>query len=435
MKVLLIHRGDQGLGGGQVALQRLQRGLTQTGVEAHILCANPTRDDSIAIPRRRRVEAFLGKVTRWCGLNDLHCVSSFGIKHLPAYQQADILDFHSIHSGFFNYLALPGLTAQKPAVFTLHDMWPFTGHCHASLDCERWKSGCGKCPYLSIAPALRRDTSRLEWKLKHWVYQHARLTLVAPSSWLVEQVKHSMLSHFPLHHIPFGIDTHLYQPLDPERCRSLLRIPAGKKVVLFVAEELNRHLKGSDLLVQALRSLPEALKRDTLLLLLGRGGGTFAKLVDMPMLDLGFVSSDHLKAIVYSAADIFVSPTRAESFGLVLLESMACGTPLVSFRVGGVPDLVRPGVTGYLAQPGDAYDLAKGIVQLLEDEPLRLSLRQQCRLVATREYSLELYIHRYLSLYRSLIEGSRQRQQEEHPLLLSEVPPSPPAQAALPSVF
>jgi len=411
MRVLLVHHGDFGFGGGQIQMYRLLLGLRRAGVDTQILCKAKTRDDSIAMRRWPRVEALLGKVTTRLGLNDIHYFSSFLIKQSQAYRDADILDFHCIHSGFFSYLALPGLTADKPAVFTLHDMWPFTGHCHNSRDCMRWQTGCGKCPYPEIEPAIQRDATRLEWKLKNWVYQHSQLTLVTPSQWMTAQAKLSMLSQFPIYHIPHGIDTKLYKPHDPIQCRSLLGIPPDKYVLLFVVDRLDRYLKGGDLLQQALQSLPATLKTNLTLLLLGNKGEALARSIDIPTVDLGFVLNDRLKTICYSAADLFVFPTRVENFPLVVLESMACGTPVVSYRVGGVPDVVRPGVTGYLAEPDNATDLRHGIIQLLEDTPLRQQMGQQARATICAEYTIELQVERYLEVYHQLLQhetvGSR----------------------------
>ena len=104
----------------------------------------------------------------------------------------------------------------------------------------------------------------------------------------------------------------------------------------------------------------------------------------MANLNLGYVSSDRLKSIAFSAADLFVFPTRADNLPLILQESLACGTPIVSFKVGGVPDLVRPGITGYLASPENANDFCNGIVQLLEDQNLRNSMSKNCRAIAVK---------------------------------------------------
>ena len=405
-----MHSGDSGRGGGNIAMYRLHLGLKKAGVDSRILCNDKklVSLDSVAIPQSyclAKLESLLRQVTSRFGLNDIHCLNTFKIKELGVYLDADILHFHCIHGGFFNYLALPFLTANKTAVFTLHDTWPFTGHCAVSYDCDRWKVSCGKCPYLDAPPAIRRDNTRLEWKLKNWVYQHSRLSIVTPSTWITEQARQSMVKHFPIYHIPHGVDTDAFQPLDPEPCRSLLAIPPGKRVLMFASMQMDDHNKGGDLLVRALQRLPGSLKTETMLLLLGDGGEVIAETAGIHTLNLGYVSDDRLKAIAYSAADLFVSPTRAESFGLVFLESMACGTPMVSFRVGGVSDPVRPGVTGYLAEPGNAKDLCDGIVQLLEDEPLRRYMSQQCRAIALKEYSLELYIQRHLELYRQLLQN------------------------------
>jgi glycosyltransferase involved in cell wall biosynthesis len=404
LKVLLIQKADYGWGGGLIAANRLFAGLRKAGVDARVLVREKSGEDSIAIPPSPRLESLIGRITQRIGLNDVHCVSSFNVRKMEAYREADVLDFHTIHNNFFNYLALAGLTKDKPAVFTLHDMWPFTGHCHASRDCERWKTGCGRCPYPETEPAIRRDTSHLEWKLKDWTYRHSNLSIVAPSTWLAGLAKQSLLRRFPVYHIPYGIDTEIYRPHDPRECRSLLGIAPDKKVIFFVVDFLTRYLKGGDLLLKALQSLPSSLKSKVVLMLLGKGGDGLAKNIDLPVINLGYADSDQLKAIFFSAADLFVHPTRADNFPVVLLESMACGTPVVSYRIGGVPDTVHPGVTGYLAEPENADDLAEGILQLVEDDRLRESMGEKCRHLAVKEYRLELQVQRYITLYQQLAQ-------------------------------
>ncbi len=251
---------------------------------------------------------------------------------------------------------------------------------------------------------MKRDSSRWEWKLKAWTYQRANLTIVAPSRWLAAVARESpMFQSFAVHHIPYGIDVEVYQPLDPEQCRAELNIPNGKKVLLFVATHLQEWRKGGDLLFAALQQLPASLKAETVLLMLGSGDSTIAKQAGLEAIALGYVNEDERKAIAYSAADLFVFPTRADNLPLVLQESMACGTPMISCDVGGVSDLVRPGVTGYLAKPQDINDLTQGIVMLLEDAALRQQMKQQCRSIAVSEYQLALQAQRYLELYNTLL--------------------------------
>ena len=287
-------------------------------------------------------------------------------------------------------------------------MWMLTGHCGFSFDCDRWKTGCGKCPYPETPPAIKRDGTSLEWKLKNWIYpklNKLNLNLICPSKWIAKLAKQSPLtSRFPIHHIPHGIDTETFQPLDPEYCRLELGIPLSKKVLMFASVKLNDARKGSNLLIKALQKLPQSLKKQILLLVFGQEAKTIATTVGIPVYDLGYLDDERPKAVAYSAADLFIFPTRADNFPLVLKESTACGTPMVSFKVGGVPDLVRHGITGYLAQPENVKEFGDGIVQLLEDESLRHQMSQQCRAIAEKEYSLALYAQRHIDLYSELLE-------------------------------
>ena len=169
------------------------------------------------------------------------------------------------------------------------------------------------------------------------------------------------------------------------------------------AESLSDRRKGMDLLVKSLNQLPADLRANTMLLLMGKNAEALKNTVSLPTVALGFVDSDHRKALAYSAADAFLFPTRADNLPIVLQESMACGTPMVSFDVGGVPDLVRPGMTGLLA-PAEAVDaFTAQVVTLLTQPNLRHTLAAQCRQTAVAEYALDLQAQRYQTLYESLL--------------------------------
>ncbi|NEP22339.1 glycosyltransferase family 4 protein [Moorena sp. SIO3I6] len=405
MNVLHINQSDIS-GGAAIAGYRLHQGLLAKGIDSRLLVGTvKTKSDRVAhVSRRYRLENQLFRLTWGFGFNDLNLISSFDIPKHNFYKNANVINFHNLHTNYFNYLAIPSLTKEKPAVLTLHDMWSFTGHCAYSYDCDRWKIGCGKCPYPATYPAIKKDNTHLEWRLKNWVYSRSNITIVTPSNWLTKQAEQSMLNRFPVHHIPYGIDTEAYQPLDTEQCRSLLGIPKNKKVLMFGAVSFNDSRKGSDLLLKALSLLPKSLKAETVLLTMGSSGEGISEAVEMQTLNLGYVSSDRLKSIAFSAADLFIFPTRADNLPLVLQESMACGTPMVSFKIGGVPDLVRPGITGYLAVPEDTEDFSNGIVQLLEDGKVREEMSQNCREIAVEEYPLELQARRYIKLYSQVLK-------------------------------
>jgi glycosyltransferase involved in cell wall biosynthesis len=405
MNVLHINQSDID-GGAAIAGYRLHQGLLEKGIDSKLLAGTIKVDSDriAAVPRKPRIEKLLNRFTRYSGLNYVNLFSSFDIPNHQFYQDADILNFHNLHAAYFNYLAISKLTRTKPAIFTLHDMWSFTGHCSYSYDCDRWKIGCGKCPYPQTYPAIKLDNTHLEWKLKDWVYSKSNLVIVTPSNWLTEQAKASMLNRFPIHHIPYGIDTNTYQPLDRELCKKVLGIPKNKRVLLFGADSLKNQRKGGDLLLKALQQLPQSLKSETILLTFGNGSESITSKLGMQTINLGYVSSDRLKSMAFSAVDLFIFPTRADNLPLVLQESMACGTPMVSFEVGGVPDLVRHNITGYLAQSENVEDFCNGIVTLLEDEQLRQKMSKNCRVIVLKEYILNLQAERYMQLYEQVLE-------------------------------
>jgi glycosyltransferase involved in cell wall biosynthesis len=166
---------------------------------------------------------------------------------------------------------------------------------------------------------------------------------------------------------------------------------------------MNQPWKGADLLLDALHGLPASLKDETALLLLGGQAQAVVKTAGIKTISLGRIMNDRIKAIAYSAADVFVSPSRAEAFGLVSLESMSCGTPAVAFGVGGAVDYVRHGITGYLAKRESSEDLRQGIVQLLEDDGLRTAMGQQARQMVLEEYTLKQEVESYVRLFRDLL--------------------------------
>jgi len=405
MRILQINQSDIS-GGAAIAGYRLHKGLLSYGVESRLLVGKPSVNNDLikALPRKRKLEYLLYFFTINLGFNQIHNLGSFKINRQSFYQEADLLNFHNLHAGGFNYLAIPSLTQEKPAVYTLHDMWSFTGHCAYSYDCNRWKIGCGSCPYPHTYPAVKRDSTQLEWKLKNWLYSHSNLTIVTPSQWLAEQARQSMLNRFQIYCIPYGIDTKAYQPLERQICRSVLGIPASKKVLMFGAKSFKNSRKGSDLLLKALSSLPDSLKKETVLLTIGSRSEEIPESCSIPAINLGYLENERLQSLAYSAADLFLFPTRADNLPLVLQESMACGTPMISFDIGGVSDLVRPEVTGYLAKPEDAQDFCDGIVELLEDWATRRRMEQNCRAIAVKEYSLELQAKRYINLYQQVLD-------------------------------
>lgn len=408
MNVLHLHSSDHlGGGGGTVAMERLHLALRKHGVDSRIVAGRKTSPSPYSYGIRsgrplKRLESLIGAVTERAGLKDLDHLDSFGVAGYPAFKAADLLHVHGTH-GFFNYLALAKLARAKPTLYTLHDMWPLTGHCSYSFGCERWRLGCGHCPHLDAHPAVKRDNTRVEWRLKRWLYSRCELTIVAVSRWIESIARDGLFSHYRVEYIPNGIDTSVYRDVDKSVCREALGIPPDKHVLMFVSLRLDDRRKGGDLLLDALRGLPGHLAKDTVLMVLGDAGHGFDQALGWQVLNLGYVRSDALKAAAYSAADLFVFPTRADNLPLVLLESAACATPSVSFRVGGVPEIVRHEQTGWLAEEGDSEGFLDGIVQLIEQPERRLRLGAASRRLMETEYSEVTNLERHLALYREIL--------------------------------
>jgi glycosyltransferase involved in cell wall biosynthesis len=384
---------------------RLNESLRRAGADSKILCERKTTgaDYVLTKPGPSLPERLLKRVTQQLGLNEIHRISSFWLHRHPAVQQADILHFHGIHGGFFSYLALPTLTARKPVVFTLRDMWAMTGHCAVPMDCTRWRHGCGKCPYPKVTPPIKRDATRIEWKLKNLAYSRSKLTFIALSNWVASQARESMLARFPIHTIPNGVDIELYQPRGREDCRRALGIPQDSAVLMFAATNVASRQKGGDLLLEALRALPGDLKERAMCLVMGNGGTQFLHACGVSVIDLGYISNERLKAIAYVAADVYVSASRGEAFGQTILESMSCGTPVVAFRIGPTTELVRHGRTGYAAAPLDSVDLSRGIAHLLRDREKSQQMGSAARKVAEEEYRTEIEARRHLALYEQIL--------------------------------
>jgi glycosyltransferase involved in cell wall biosynthesis len=317
---------------------------------------------------------------------------------------ADVVNLHWI-SRLVDYRAFfDGLPERLPVVWTLHDMNLFTGGCHYDRGCGAYRRRCGRCPQLGSED--EDDLSRQVWRRKRDLFSRTpreRLHLVTPSRWLAEEASASSLidDRFPVSVIPYGLDTNAFAPRDRGFARQVLDLPREAKVVLFVAHSVENDRKGFGMLREALAGLTG--EEGLVLLSLGKGEPAVPEGIEQR--HLGFVSDDRYLSVIYSAADVFVIPSRQDNLPATVLEAMACGTPVVGSDVGGIPEMVRPGETGYLAEDGDPDDLRDGILRVLRDPDGREALSRRCRERVLGEYGLERQARRYERLYRELLSG------------------------------
>lgn len=401
LSVLHISESDAA-GGAARAAYKLHDDLRTRHHNSRMLVARKlTGDDDVRRLKRnlawRGLDRAAGEVLDRLGLQYVFYPSSFAVAGDPWFEEADVVQLHNTHGNYFSLASLPYLTRKRPVVWLLHDMWAFTGHVAYSYDCERWRHGCGSCPYLAEYPAVPRDTTAMLWRFKRRMYERSRLNLVTPSRWLADLVRESpLLNRFPVHHIPYGVDTQVYSPGRQDEARRRLGLPLDRQVVLFVATDLAEERKGFHLLNQALKGLDDPL------LLAVASSGTAASSVEMRLLR---TEDEWLLVDAYRAADVVALPTLADNLPNVVIESMACGKPCVAFATGGVPEAVQHLKTGYLVPTGDVAGLARGLRAVLEDDELRARLGANCREFAEREFSLERQTERYLDVYASAREA------------------------------
>ncbi|MGW8247533.1 MAG: glycosyltransferase family 4 protein [Acidiferrobacterales bacterium] len=313
--------------------------------------------------------------------------NAFGKQVFSQLPDTDIVNLHWL-SYFIDYQSLFSYVPRPTSiVWTLHDLNAFTGGCHYDLGCGRYHTGCGACPQLGSESS--HDLSSIVWQRKKRLFHsldESRLNLVAPSKWLGEEVRKSpLMGKFPIHVIPNGLDVAKFRPRDKQGARKSLGISANEKVILFVSELTTNVRKGFRVLGEALADLHRL--NNIVLLSVGREEPDVC--AGIRHIFLGTVESDDRMAEIYSAADIFVIPSLQDNLPNTVIESIACGTPVVGTDVGGIPDMVRPGTTGLLVRESDSIDLSNKIIELLRNDDLRKMMSARCREVAVQEYSNE----------------------------------------------
>jgi glycosyltransferase involved in cell wall biosynthesis len=265
-----------------------------------------------------------------------------------------------------DFLSIKGiekiLKLGKPVYWVLHDMWAMTGGCHHSFECNKYETHCGNCPNL-IKPSAKDSSYHLFEKKLEIFDKYKNLQIITPSKWLGECAKKSRLfSKKNIQVIPNVMDTSIYKPIDKSIARSIFKLSDDKKIILFGAVEgtINPY-KGWNYLLEALKHLAQTENNIEAFIFGSEHSQTIVDAVPFPVHFSGHLNDDESLCMLYNAADVFVASSLADNFPNTIVESLACGTPVVGFNVGGIPDLVDHKRTGYLARYKDSNDLAEGI--------------------------------------------------------------------------
>ncbi|HEY9852608.1 MAG TPA: glycosyltransferase family 4 protein [Leptolyngbyaceae cyanobacterium] len=410
MKILHLSTSDIE-GGAARAAYRLHRGLQNVGETSQMLVRAKSSVDRTAIAEKS-ILTKLGPLSSGLPLKfypnrDRTMFSSqwFPDAIAPKVKQInpDIINLHWICNGFLQIETLTKL--KKPLIWTLHDMWTFTGGCHYGGECDRYTNSCGACPQLKSNQ--NQDLSHWIWQRKNRAWKNLNLTIVSPSNWLAECAKSSSLfQNLRVEVIPHGLDLEKYKTVEKQIARKILNLPPNKQLILFGASPgtTSDRRKGFYLLQPALQNLLQSGWQNRIELVI------FGDSQPENPIELGFKThylgqfhDDISLALVYSAVDVMVVPSIQEAFGQTASESLACATPVVAFAATGLKDIVEHQQDGYLAKPFEIEDLSRGIVWVLEDRERHQKLCSSAREKAEREFSLELQARRYLSIFRELL--------------------------------
>jgi glycosyltransferase involved in cell wall biosynthesis len=317
----------------------------------------------------------------------------------PWFRWADVVHLHLMHTGWFSMDALPLLARLKPTVWTWHDPWPVTGHCIYPIGCERWQQGCGGCPRLDLPFEMRRDRTAHDFAWKRGLYAGLDVDVVVASAYMHEMARTSpMAAGLRLHHVPFGVDLDLFSPGPAAPSRERLGIRPLRPTIAFRATFTNPH-KGADDARAALQRLGTSLGP---LCILGSHStpGLTELMAHHQVVELRWLDDDAALVDCYRAADIFLMPSRAEAFGMMAVEAMACGVPVVCYDGTSLPEITGAPEIGLAVPQGDVGALAEAVRRLVRNPAEWAARGAAGRRFAEQHYDVAVFAERLAALYR-----------------------------------
>jgi glycosyltransferase involved in cell wall biosynthesis len=420
--ILLVNTADQG-GGAEKMAATLRDGLCERGFPARLAVGFRRGDDpgTLALSRQRDQAAHNPAAPappgpddrKWAlraGVEDFFYPASWDLL-MAADERPALLHFHNLHGGYFDLRALAWLSRRVPTLVTLHDQWLLTGHCAHPVGCERWREGCGDCPDLALYPPLPADNTANNHRRKAEILADCRLYVTAPCQWLLDRARAGILGPAMLESrcIPNGIDLSRFCPGDRGQARQTLDLPADAFILLFVANGGRRNIwRDYPAMLELAARLARRLPRPPLFVVVGGAeeemSGQEAG-VDFRMVPRA--GPDQI-ADYQRAADLYLHIARADTFPTVVLEAMACGTPVMANRVGGIPEQVidlqedAANATGVLFPTGDLDRAADLLAHLAASPDLCRRMGENARRHASR-FDAGTFIDRHIDWYRAIL--------------------------------
>lgn len=401
--------------GASIASNRLFNALKSTS-DIRFICSDNIENNSFTISQNfaqkiRKTNDKLERFTLQFTIKDISYLSRFSSANvgfpprlMKNLYNTDIIHLHWLNQGFISLRGLKKIIRSgKPIVWTLHDMWAFTGGCHYTSKCSGFLSSCGNCPMLRNPSSS--DLSSIIFKRKYNIYKDANINIVTCSNWLKEKAQNSaLLANKNVISIPNPINTELYKPIDKKQAKEKLKLPENKRYILFASGNIFDKRKGIKFLVDAFRQLAFNKNKhleNTEILLFGKAAEGIKSLFPVKVNYLGILKSEETIINAYNAADVFVLPSLEDNLPNTIMEALSCGVPCLAFNSGGIPEMIKHKETGYLAQHKSSDDLAEGLSWILDSDIEELS--KNARQFVLDNYSEDVVAEKYMSLYKSLI--------------------------------
>lgn len=419
MKVVHLSSSDLS-GGASIACKRISDAQVLNGVDSNLLVQKKSSPDDKVQSTTNNFLSRLHYNLRFAldeGFIRLLTIQQRGrfsnpfigldITNHPLIIDSDVINLHWINGGFLSLDILEKIgKLGKPIVWTLHDMWAFTGGCHYSLDCRKFEKECNYCP--SLKSAGENDVANKIFREKSF-FEKLNLTIVTCSKWLKQEAEKSMLlGKKRIVNIPNPLDTEFYKPSDIILSRKNLGLSENKIYILFGAMNLIDERKGFKYLLKSLNKLasdsPDT-KETIEILVFGKANTKIINSIPFKCHYFGNIKSEDEVIACYNSADIFIAPSLQDNLPNTVVESLSCGKPVVSFNVGGLPDMIDHLKNGYLVQVGSVEDLVSGINWYINNPANHDQLRLNAREKAVKNFSREVVAKQYKELYRSIIKN------------------------------
>lgn len=414
MKVLHVNTVDLE-GGAARAAYRIHRGLLDNGIESEmvvgrksgddwtvVLLGNGSRIERLLLAIRFRLDKLLLSVYR--AQSDIcwsaNVVANNKLVNYINESDCDVVNLHWVNQEFLSISDIEKI--KKPVVWTMHDMWVFTGGCHVTGRCEGYKETCSICPKLKTEG--KTIFSKYVFGKKLEVFGRTNICFVAPSRWLAMCASEStLLKDKEIRIIPNGIDTAMYKYINRKYARAVFNIGEEENIILYGAvNATGDYNKGYDLLKEAITHLPDKMPNVKFtIMVFGAGEPKIPEDIPYKIIYLGRLQDDASLVCLYNCADVVVVPSRQESFGQTALEALACGVPVVAFASTGLLDIIEHKKNGYLATPYDAGALSDGITHCIKKKGF---YRNDCEKKAKGYFDIKLVARKYSAVYEHVIK-------------------------------